>query len=732
MKFSIRFLSVLCALCFTLCTEQFARADSPIGGPGPAFENSAGLSGNRTAFSGNTGALNNNQWNNLMNQNPIGQQAATVDFGKCNALVLRCAQPKCSGCTTMELAIPIVNGCVQSNPSCKQHGDALIQTLAAQIVSNKTAKANEAAAAAAAQNTNSQSNAQIEQMQQQMTQMQQQMQEQSAQSAAAVQQALEEQKKLAADQAAAAAAAATTPDAAVSNAAAAGVSADVLAREQIGGQILTKVENAEVAMKDLKNTMQNIFDYAGCDVNGNNCTGPKRVKAFKNKANQFFDPYEAVLDELYDALILAQSLGVDITDIYMMLNGSCNVWGKYMCEPCDPDATDKSKDYGHICTNGTRKTDKDTGKEIKTGFFYDVKKDYAADGSYKVSSKQAHCTLLNMLANQEEVQQNWLDMDAGSSGGIRVACASDAIDNSKLFKNRKKQATIDIETLQRIINQDAPNIISNVNSANDAIEFCRAENSKDILANMVQRKKLPNRNLCVTKEKMNTEIKISEKETTSDNGCGEDNDNDYINQVVALCSTHAYNIGQTTNPTNATDKQNMNDVVALKTTIMTQQMKKQYDFLDVTVKRLKTQLEKSILTAKVQAAGGNATDDSNGNSSKSDDKSVFIAGVQNCLTQSGATQETLKCVQRNIGLIRNESSMSNVRKQLVNELNTYKIYATEDAYNKLTDEKGACKDASGIMKSDLTTCLNTFNASIGRFLDEYERGGSNKSRNFQD
>lgn len=209
------------------------------------------------------------------------------------------------------------------------------------------------------------------------------------------------------------------------------------------------------------------------------------------------------------------------------------------------------------------------------------------------------------------------------------------------------------------------------------------------------------------------------------NGCS-DEDNEYINQTVALCNTHAYNIGETSNPTDPIDKQNMNDVVALKTTIMTQQMKKQYDFLDVTVKRLKTQLEKSILTAKVQAAGGNATDDSSNTSSKSNDKSVFIAGVQNCLTQSGATQETLKCVQRNIGLIRNESSMANVRKQLVNELNTYKIYATEDAYNKLTDEKGACKDASGIMKSDLTTCLNTFNASIGRFLDDYERSGLKK------
>jgi hypothetical protein len=61
-----------------------------------------------------------------------------------------------------------------------------------------------------------------------------------------------------------------------------------------------------------------------------------------------------------------------------------------------------------------------------------------------------------MLTNNEEVQQNWMEMGQGSSGGIRVACASDALDNSMLFRNRKKQASIDLETLQRLIDQDAP------------------------------------------------------------------------------------------------------------------------------------------------------------------------------------------------------------------------------------------------------------------------------------
>lgn len=508
MKILIRFLSVFTA-CFALGT---AYGDSPIGGPGPSFANSGGISGNRTAFTGSAGALNNNQWNAAINPNPLGQQGPVADFGNCNSLILRCAQPKCAGCTTMELALPIVNGCVQSNPSCKQYGDALIQTLAAQMVSAATAKTTEAQNAATAQAASAsaiQSNAQIEQMQQQMTQMQQQMQEQSAQSAAAVQQALDEQKQLAAQtaQAAAQAASASAPNTAITNAVNAGASADVLAREQIGGQILTQLENADVAMKDLKNTMQNVFDYARCDSNGNNCQGPRRVKAFKDKANKFFDPYDAVLDELYDALILAQSLGVDITDIYMMLNGSCNVWGKYMCETCTQGATEKIDDKTTI------KCDYDTKTESG---YWPIAYENDAQGNRRVKAQQPHCTLLTMLNNQEEVQQNWLDMDTGSSGGIRVACASDAIDNSVLFRGRKKQSSIDVETLRRIIAQDAPSVIRGEASATDATKWCATNPDQlAVIGNLAQLRRLPDRNLCVKANNLDAPLSVSTTSTTA-------------------------------------------------------------------------------------------------------------------------------------------------------------------------------------------------------------------------
>ena len=211
-----------------------------------------------------------------------------------------------------------------------------------------------AAQNAAAQAAAAQSSAQIQQMQQQMQQMQYEMQQQNAQQMQQMQAALEEQKNAAAQaqaQAAAAATAQAQAAAATDNmglsraqieAAEKGIDPDVLVRQQITGQIKSKIENAEVALKTLRDTMQDTFTYAGCDTRGNNCVGPKRVKTFRQKAMGFFQPYNDVLDELYDALIVAQSVGVDITDIYMMLSGACNVWGEYLCSDTTREVYDEN------------------------------------------------------------------------------------------------------------------------------------------------------------------------------------------------------------------------------------------------------------------------------------------------------------------------------------------------------------------------------------------------------
>lgn len=516
------FLLVALALC-----SAGARAASPV---------ATTVGSNLTAYNNNTGAINNAMWNSYVN--PRANSAATAptaDFGNCNAIILRCAQPKCTngGCSTMEIARPIVSGCVQSNPSCEQYGTDLIEYISAQLVASSTASANQAAAdaqVAAAQAAAQQSAQQMAAMQQQMSQMQQQMQQQSADTAAQIQAALAQQQaattQAIADAASAnqaaisnvagqmqatntASVAATTTNtanlsagavdlsAAQQVAAASGISADLLAREQIAGQILTKIENAEVALKSAKAAMETAFAYAGCNSTGSNCTGPKRVSTFKNKAMQFFDPYNDVLDEVYDALILAQSVGVDITDIYMMLNGTCNAWGQYLC------AEGQVMHYNSKnCPDGKSVAVETNGGTVFGGADCKI--------GQVVPMSDGGCQLIQVLQDDAEVQRNWLYPETGDGGvQVRVGCASEILDNSALFRNRRSQASIDIETLQRIIEQDAPSAYGRngvfggtTTPEKDGLPYCKLTDStyRD-LQKIASLKDLPDK-VCVTETEM--------------------------------------------------------------------------------------------------------------------------------------------------------------------------------------------------------------------------------------
>ncbi len=459
------------------------------------------LGGNLTAYNGASGAINNNNWNNMMNPRAASANAPTADFGNCNALIMRCAQPKCAtgGCTSLDVTTPIVTGCIKSNPTCEQYGADLVSYIAAQLVANTNARANADAAAqtaAAAAAAQQQSAMQLQQMQSQMEQMRAEMAAQNNETINQLQTALaEQQQQLAAAQAQQVSAAAAPVDASADAdvgddgltaaqriAAESGVSADILAREQISGQIRSKLENAKTALKSLETTMMTAFNYAGCDKNGNNCNPPARVSAFKQRAGEFFEPYNTVLDELYDALILAQSVGVDITDIYMMLNGTCNAWAQYLCSPGQVMHYTSSN-----CNSETGLSRAERTRPVKNGDKWEreVVTDTVRGGQpckigQVVPMNDNGCQLVKMLTSNDEVQRNWLYPAEGNEEGveIRVGCASEALENSALFRNRKKQASIDIETLERMVTQDAPSAFGSgifgtkTNPDPDGIKYC--------------------------------------------------------------------------------------------------------------------------------------------------------------------------------------------------------------------------------------------------------------------
>ena len=457
----------------------------------PAVANVATTAGsNLTAYNG-TGATNNNKWNNMMNaRGGMSANVADANFGNCEAVILRCATPKCSsGCNDASVARPIVAGCVNSNATCKKHGDALIDSLTGQIVAKSTAKAQEQqnavaiaqaqaqAQAAAASAAAEQSAAQMQQMQSQMAAMQQQMAEsmanmqaqmaaQNESQAAQIQSALEESR---ANAAVVTAELGPTveglEDMGVAEQIAAknGINPDVLVREQIGGKIETAIEDAVTEMKKMKETLNNVLEYAGCDSSANSCTGPKRVKKFKDMANEFFDPYEGVVENMYDALILAMTVGIDVSDVIMLLSGSCNMWGKYMCNTCPSSLDGKCTDTEGCC---------ECFDDKKKNCYYRVLP--TKDG--KVAKNQPHCRLVGIINEGEEVQREWIDANSGMTGATQVACASDVVMNVSLFRGMKKNATLDIETLRNLINQDSYSACRNKSGSDyDVLEDCGAK-----------------------------------------------------------------------------------------------------------------------------------------------------------------------------------------------------------------------------------------------------------------
>ena len=116
--------------------------------------------------------------------------------------------------------------------------------------------------------------------------------------------------------------------------------------------------------------------------------------------------------------------------------------------------------------------------------------------------------------------------------------------------------------------------------------------------------------------------------TFADNGCEDDN-NDAISAEFALCSTHVYNIGDTENP-DSTQRDLMNDVVAMKSELITQQMYRHYEQMESMLRRFKTQLEKAVLTSNLQAAGASKNSDDSGSSFKQTNMNIFMAGIKDC------------------------------------------------------------------------------------------------------
>lgn len=221
----------------------------------------------------------------------------------------------------------------------------------------------------------------------------------------------------------------------------------------------------------------------------------------------------------------------------------------------------------------------------------------------------------------------------------------------------------------------------------------------------------------------------------------------FFNPALALCSTHSHNIGfidGTThlpaNPVKSEEVARMNEVIALKSTVIAQQLKEQYDALNAIIKRFKTQLEKAVLTSKIEVLTGNSASGNSGGGSSSGAYSsgggALIAGASDCMTYSGSSNIG-SCLMTNSAIIVNvaNSDTSAAKKQLANDLYVADMYGL---CNVNTDAPQCCsqvnvaKEASdkakaitqkvnGFNKNQIISCAQTMRARISTSLEDKQR-----------
>ena len=207
-----------------------------------------------------------------------------------------------------------------------------------------------------------------------------------------------------------------------------------------------------------------------------------------------------------------------------------------------------------------------------------------------------------------------------------------------------------------------------------------------------------------------------------DYGCNDPN-NDRITPMLALCSTHAYNIGFLENPSTAADQQAMRDVVALKTTVITQQMYKQYEYLDATIRRLKTQLEREILTTKLESAGAS----SGRSSGTSISGNNGVAGAENC--RNGTTSDVMNCLSRNLDrtvAAINSSDLGAAKRQIETDLQTLHLYDRTQNVSQCQNLDTYCTNLNN-NRNDLNNCTDYMRVCITRNLEALQERTYNTS-----
>ena len=168
----------------------------------------------------------------------------------------------------------------------------------------------------------------------------------------------------------------------------------------------------------------------------------------------------------------------------------------------------------------------------------------------------------------------------------------------------------------------------------------------------------------------------------------------YFNPAFGLCSTHSHNVrfvdsetDMPANPTKSEDVAQMNEIIALKSTVIAQQMKEQYDQLNAIIKRFKTQLEKAVLTSKIEVATGNAASGNSGSGASGSYNNNGLANAEDCYAVTDQAN-VYDCFTRNLAKISQavDNDLTGARKQLKNDIDIMIAYG-------INSDSGKCDNS---------------------------------------
>lgn len=193
----------------------------------------------------------------------------------------------------------------------------------------------------------------------------------------------------------------------------------------------------------------------------------------------------------------------------------------------------------------------------------------------------------------------------------------------------------------------------------------------------------------------------------------------YFNPAFGLCSVHSHNIAaldSTTqlpiNPTKSEETAQMNEVIAMKSTIIAQQLKEQYDQLNAVVKRFKTQLEKAVLTSKIEVLTGNAASGNSGGGASGSYNNNGLANAEDCYAVEEAN--VYDCFSRNLAKISQavDNDLTGARKQLNNDINIMIAY-------DIKAEAGNCDNGLS-SKNNIKKCVQHLQVRVRRAKTKFD------------